>query len=310
MRTMRTVTQTQGSLISDYASRMSEALIRNRAEIEVRAARVEAELSIKARSEFLANMNHELRTPLNAIIGFATMLRDIDEYDLSAEQKKSYAEYILQSADLLLGHINTLLEIAALDSGNLELHDDVVDCCVTLEAAMTRAKIRADAAGVSIERRDEGEDVLAWGDTERIGQAIDHLLQTAIKSCPKSGRILVRACVEESGWAEIAIRDNGEGFDNKELHEALEAFKQVHRGLDRSFAGPGVGYAVAKTFVEMQGGRFFIKSRKGQGTLVRITLPPPRDAANVTHPDPNEVTKDAGAQQGARENMERADDAA
>lgn len=278
MRALKLFTQSEGSLIADYASRMSEALSRRNAEIEVRAARMEADLAIKARSEFLANMNHELRTPLNAIIGFATMLRDTSEYDLDEEQRSTYAAYILQSADLLLGHINTVLEVAALESGGVELNDDVVDFCVLLMEALERAHIRAEAADITIDRRDNGEDVIGWGDAERVSQAVDHLLQTAIKACGEGGNILVRASVNEYGWAEIAVRDDGEGLSPEALHAALEAFKQVHRGLDRSFSGPGIGYAIAKTFIEMQGGRFSIKSQPGQGTLVRISLPPPEQA--------------------------------
>ena len=110
MRHLDVFTSHDGSLLADYEARLGEAVMRNRAALEVRTARAEAEQAIKSRSEFLANMNHELRTPLNAIIGFATMLRDAQEYDFSEDQKTAYAEYILQSGDLLLGHINTLLE--------------------------------------------------------------------------------------------------------------------------------------------------------------------------------------------------------
>ena len=294
MQALKLLNETDGSLLSDYTSRMGEALLRRKTDIEIRAARVEAELAIKARSEFLANMNHELRTPLNAIIGFATMLRDKAQYEMDDEQRSGYAEYILQSADLLLGHINTILEVAALESGGVELEDDEFDLGEALDAALERTKIRAQAAKISISRRDDQDKVAAWGDPERFGQAIDHLLQAAIKACNEEGRILVRACLDERGWPEIAVRDDGVGLTPAETKAALEAFKQVHRGLDRTFSGPGVGYAVAKTFVEMQGGRFTIKSRKGKGTLVRISLPPPNakpsakkfeaDATQEAHP--------------------------
>lgn len=275
MRALKPFKQSQGSLLEDYASRMGEALVKRRAELEARAARAEAEMAIKSRSEFLANMNHELRTPLNAIIGFATMLRDSEEYELGAEQRQSYAEFILQSADLLLGHINTLLDVAALESGKVEIHDQAIDVGVLLEESISRAKVRADAADVKIERLDSETGVFAWGDEQHLSQATDHLLQTAIKSSPKGGRVLVRAGLTDKGWVEIAIRDEGEGLSNEELYEALNAFKQTLRGLDRSWVGPGVSYAIAKTFVEMQGGRFSIESRIGEGTLVQISLPPP-----------------------------------
>jgi len=74
---------------------------------------------------------------------------------------------------------------------------------------------------------------------------------------------------------EIAIRDEGEGLTDDEVKDALTAFNEVHRGLDRAFSGPGVGYAIAKTFIEMQGGQFHIKSRKDRGTFVRLVLPEP-----------------------------------
>lgn len=308
MRALKLFAQSEGTLIADYASRMSETLVRRRADIASRAARVEAELAIKAHSEFLANMNHELRTPLNAIIGFATMLREGEQYGLSEEQRRSYVDYILQSADLLLGHINTLLEVAALESGGVELSDDEFDFGTALDEALDRVRIRAEAANVLLERRDEGGDVAAWGDAERTGQALDHLLQAAIKSCGEGGRVLVRACFDEKGWAEIAVRDDGAGLTEEELSDALGAFKQVHHGLDRSFSGPGIGYAIAKTFIEMQGGRFVIKSRKGQGTLVCIALPPLGEAAQ---PDPASRKKaDKTASAPERFSVERTDDAA
>jgi signal transduction histidine kinase len=303
MPALKLFNQPDGSLIADYASRMSEVLARQQTEIEVRAARMEADLAIKARSEFLANMNHELRTPLNAIMGFATMLRDGEQYTLSDEQHTAYAEYILQSADLLLGHINTILEVAALESGSVELRNDAVDFCEVLDGAIERARVRADAAEVTIERRDEGAEINGWGDAERTGQAVDHLLQTAISLSAEKGRILVRACFDDHGRAEIAVRDDGAGLSPEEIKQALEAFAEPHRGLDRSFAGPGVGYAVAKTFIEMQGGAFHIKSRKGHGTLVRIALPPPGAKANP-------ASDEDGAAQPEKPSLEKPDDAA
>ncbi len=308
MRALTLLSQAEGSLIDEYASGMAEAIVRRRAEIAVNAARIEAELTIKARSEFLANMNHELRTPLNAIIGFATMLRDGGAYRVDKEKQEHYSEYILQSADLLLGHLNTILEVAALESGSVEVSDEAIDFSAILDAAVERAGIQGNAANVAIERRDEGVGVMASGDAERAGQAVDHLLQTSIRTCTEGGRILVRACSVENGWAEIAVRDNGEGLTKEEVRQSLEAFKQVHRGLDRSFSGPGVGYAVAKTFIEMQGGRFFIKSRKGEGTLVRIMLPPPRnDAVYDTQPD-NDADESLKGQ--SQSIVERTEDAA
>ncbi|WP_375203799.1 sensor histidine kinase [Hyphococcus sp.] len=294
--------ESSGSRLAEYGARMGELMFRRRAELEARAARIEAELAIKARSEFLANMNHELRTPLNAIIGFATMLRDGEDYSLGAEQQRTYAEYILQSADLLLGHINTLLEVAALESGRVEINEGPIDFAALLDEAVDRAQVRAEAAGIKIKRQGARADLLGWGDAERFSQAVDHLIQTALKLSHEGGQVHVKASRTGPGWAEIAVRDEGDGFTDEELSEALEAFKELHRGLDRSFLGPGVGYAVAKTFVEMQGGRFYVESRPGQGTLARISLPP----ADALYAEPPQEEDESGVENTA----ERDDDAA
>lgn len=283
MRAQKPFAAGEGSLIGSYSAKLAEAFAVRRAERAARAARAAAELSIRARSEFLSNMNHELRTPLNAIIGFATMLRDTETYELSDEQRRSYSDYVLQSADLLLGHINTILEAAALDSGNVEMAKREIDFVEVLDKALARASIAAAGAGVTLIRRDAAGPILGWGDAQRFSQALDHLLRTAIKSSEKGGRVFARAGRTEQEWPEIAIRDHSKGLDHDAVDKTLSVFDEVHRGLDRSFAGPGVGLAIAKTFVEMQGGRFDLKSRPGQGTIARMSLPPAKIAAAPAH---------------------------
>jgi len=284
MRSLGKFESNSSSLMSAFASGMAEAMAVRRAGLTAKAARAEAEASIKARAEFLANMNHELRTPLNAIIGFTTMLKEGAQYNLSAEQRDSYADYVLQSADLLLSHINTLLETAALDGGEVAMEPASIDLPKALEDAVDRAKIAAAAAKVTLDVKPDpdGASAIGWGDPVRTGQALDHVIRTAIKFSSEGGRILVRTLIDQQGWGEIAVRDRGPGMSAEEIGRALSAFAETHRGLDRSFAGPGVGLAIAKTFVELQGGRFSIKSKLGEGTLVRIALPPPVADAKPT----------------------------
>ncbi|MEL7491804.1 MAG: HAMP domain-containing sensor histidine kinase [Pseudomonadota bacterium] len=274
MRSLNPFTQRADSLISAYAAKMVESTVVRRAAAEAKTARAEAELSIRARSQFLANMNHELRTPLNAVIGFATMLRDGRSYELSEEKQQSYAEYILQSADLLLGHINTILETAALDSGEIEINQTQTDLAPILRSAAERMKITAKALNVSVVLKTEEEAIYAWVDEDRVSQAIDHLLRIALKASERGDQVFARIATDADGWPEIAVRDTGKGLSDAELNAALNAFAGVNRGLDRSFEGPGVELAIAKTFVEMQGGKFRIKSKVGKGTLVRASLPP------------------------------------
>lgn len=279
MRSLTKTDRASSSIMADFAAGMAEAAAVRRAGLEANAARAAAEMSIKARSAFLANMNHELRTPLNAIIGFASMLKETATYALSEDQRGAYADYILQSADLLLGHINTLLEAAALDGGDVTLAPESIDLSAALGDAVKRAKVAADAADVMFEAKVEAAPSIGWGDPVRLSQALDHVIRTAVRFSPKGSRILLRASADKDGWAEVAVRDRGPGLSPEEIDKALTAFNEVHRGLERSFAGPGIGLAIAKSFVELQGGRFIVKSRPGEGTLVRIALPPPKAAA-------------------------------
>ncbi|HXI88072.1 MAG TPA: ATP-binding protein, partial [Parvularculaceae bacterium] len=162
-------------------------------------------------------------------------------------------------------------------------------------AAVARATIAADAAGVRIENRTvAGDDNRCWCDEARAAQAIDHVLRIALRASPKGARVFVRAAPGASGWPEIHIRDRGEGLAPEEVRQALAVFDEVHRGLDRSFAGPGVGFAIAKTFVEIQGGRFEIDSRQGQGVLVRISLPRPEADVKTSESAGGEPVRMAG----------------
>ncbi len=281
-----------------YLGNMSDALTRAQAQRNLKAANLAVEEAIRIRSSFLENMNHELRTPLNAIIGFASMLLNGDEYELDKKKKNSYAEYILQSADLLLGHINTILEVAALDTGSqMPMHADE-DMDTILDAALVRIRTRAKSADVTIvngsNKKDKDPDISVpkiWTDQQKLGQALDHLLQTAIKSCEGGGKILTRIVVDKNDWVQIQIRDDGVGFSEEEITESLDCFNVIETGLQKPFAGPGLGIALAKTFIEMQGGVFTIKSKKGKGTLSTIGFPPAVNFVNQ-HEDIKESLKE------------------
>lgn len=268
MRTQTVFASREASLLAGYSARMAESLAVRRA---ARSAK-EAATSIRSRSEFLSNMNHELRTPLNAIIGFSTMLRDEETYGLAADQRRSYAEYILQSADLLLAHINTILSIADIDAGSLMIESDSVDIAAELKSAADRAAVAASAAGVTIEFKRAAVES-AVGDNRRFGQALDHILRAAIAASPKGGKVLTRIGLDDAGGCEVAVRDFGEGYDAATINRMLNVFGETHRGLDRSLSGARVGLAIAKCVVELQGGRFSIESRPGKGAIVRASLP-------------------------------------
>ncbi len=266
----------RASYLDRYVDQYRDLTNRRRANVALRAAHVEAELAYKARGEFLANMNHELRTPLNAIIGFANMMKDAETYGLSKEQTTEYLEYILQSSDLLLGHINTILDLASAESG-AKIVRQKIDSLELLEHTVGKYRAMAKQAVVSLNLSSDPNLPKVDVDPDRIDTALSHLIENAITYCDEGGRVdvMVRRGrrTGHQDWLYIAIKDNGAGMTNEELARALKAFEQVHQGLNRRFEGAGIGLPIAKAFIELNGGRFDVKSRKGQGTTVRFALP-------------------------------------
>ena len=276
MQTYYGRTAKKATFLDSYVSQYRDLVTRRRANVALRAARIEAELAYKARGEFLANMNHELRTPLNAIIGFANMMKDSDTYGLSKEQTTEYLEYILQSSDLLLGHINTILDLASAESGAKIVRQKIVSLEL-VEHSIEKYRPMSDAAGVELTLSHDPDLPLIDVDPDRIDTALSHLLENAITYCEEGGRVVVMLRqgrrTGSQDWLYIAVKDNGAGMSSEELARALKAFEQVHQGLHRRFEGAGIGLPIARAFIELNGGRFDVKSRKGQGTTVRFALP-------------------------------------
>ncbi len=265
------------SLLDDYVNRYSDAVVRRRANVALRAARIESEIAYKTRGEILANMNHELRTPLNAIVGFTNMLKDSEQYELTPEQTGEYLDYILQSAELLLTHINTILDLASAQSGGAKMRRQPVSAKDLFDHCIEEFRTMAEQAGVELDLSVEPGLPHIEVDASRIGTAVTHLIENAVTYCEEgcTVSVLVRKGRRTGGrdWVYVAIKDNGAGMTSEELSRALKSFEQVHQGLHRKFEGSGIGLPVAKSFIELNGGKFYVKSNRGTGTTVRFALP-------------------------------------
>lgn len=288
------LTRPKSSLLDDYIDRYSDVLARRRSSVTLRAAKIEAELAYRARGEFLANMNHELRTPLNAIVGFATMMKEAKTYGLSEQQTGEYLDYILQSADLLLSHINTLLELAAAESGGARMQQRATPVADILQEVVARVQPMAEEANVEIDLSIEDGLPDLWIDPDKVITALSHLVENAVTYCGEGGetKVIARQGRQQDHreWVYLAVQDNGIGMTPEELDRALRIFEQVHQGLDRKYEGVGIGLPIAKSFIELNGGRFSVKSQKGIGTTVRMALPSRQEATGLPARDQEPVT--------------------
>lgn len=261
------------SLLRDYAEFAGAATSRRRSELRLNAARIEAELANRAKSEFIANMSHDLRTPLNAIIGFSEVLSLTDLVLKNAAKAKEYAGDISQAGRHLLGIINDILDLARLESGEPVVDLEPCDAGEILRLAVMFVGAQALAKGQTVETSSDPDLPLLLLDELRTKQIIINLLSNAVKFTPKGGTIRIRAGREEAGGVSLMVSDDGPGMSATELERALTRFGRVRNAVTRGQEGTGLGLTIVKLLSEAQGGQFQIKSAPGRGTQTSVVFP-------------------------------------
>lgn len=248
---------------------------RKKNEAALISARNEADRANKAKSEFLSSMSHELRTPMNAILGFGQLM----EYDeaLPAEHQDNVKE-ILKAGSHLLALINEVLDLAKVESGNIDLSlepialNAVVEECLALVSALAvRRNIRLSRHG------DTASAVRA--DRTRFKQVLLNLLSNAIKYNHEGGTVRLEVQSAEANRVRILVRDTGIGIPAGRLDEIFQPFNRVG-AEDSEIEGTGIGLTITRRLIEMMGGTVDVESTLGEGSVFWIELP--RDAVDNT----------------------------
>ena len=241
-------------------------------------ALVAAQDAAKAKEQFLSLLSHELRTPLTAIMGWADLLRDVEN---SADVAMEGLASIERNGHALLGLIDVLLDSTLMIRGRLQLHVQQITLRKPLESALSTVLLSARAKSIAIEAILPPEDVFVEGDRDRIQQVIVNLLNNAVKYTPKGGRIEVtlKADVEH---AELVVSDNGEGIAAEVLPYIFERFRQGDSSNRRSHGGLGMGLAIARDITNLHGGTLTATSL-GVGKGSRFTLHLPHAQKLPTH---------------------------
>lgn len=252
------------------------AIERKRLTHSLLEAKVNAELASRAKSEFLANMSHELRTPLNAIIGFAEVLEGQSKGELGHPSYVDYVRDIHESGRHLLAVINSILDVAKVEAGHMELTEEPVELSSVI-ASVVRL-LRNEAAQAEVELACDLQDSLpaVYADRRLLRQIFSNLLSNAIKFSRVGGKVVVTAEVLSSGEIVGRVEDNGIGIAPEQLEHITQPFVQVQSTFTRSYQGTGLGLSIVKSFAELHGGRLDIASVHGKGTTVSVTLPADR----------------------------------
>jgi PAS domain S-box-containing protein len=246
------------------------------AEQSLRDAKEAAEAANVAKSQFLANMSHELRTPLNAIIGFSEAL----ELGMAGELQPRQAEYaglIHQSGEHLHTVINDILDLAKVDAGKLDLHEEsTIEPLSIIEACVTLMRSHAVAGSVALSIDADDRLPLLRADATRLKQILLNLVSNAVKFTGTGGSVVISVHREPQGGIAFVVRDTGPGMTPREIETALEPFGQVDAGDTRRYEGTGLGLPLAKRLAALHGGSLTVDSTKGVGTTVTVVLPADR----------------------------------
>jgi PAS domain S-box-containing protein len=285
--------------IEEHASRINEenveltrtlavAAERERAEGQIMSLNrqlqdsvAEAQAANQAKSIFLSTMSHEIRTPLNAILGYAQlMLRDPS---LGSDAKANLT-IIDRSGEHLLTLINEVLDMAKIESGQMQLKAQTFDLFRLLDDLAAMFHLRAEAKALSFEMLVDGEPApYIVADEGKVRQVMINLIGNAIKFT-KRGEIGLHVTLERRGagqlWLSARIRDTGPGILSEDQSALFESFTQARHGVNTS-EGTGLGLAISRKFARLMGGDITVTSTVGAGSIFHFEIPIERGEAGV-----------------------------
>ncbi|MBW4576678.1 MAG: response regulator [Aphanothece sp. CMT-3BRIN-NPC111] len=277
------------SYLVDITERKRAEKEREQLLVREQAARLEAEAANRMKDEFLATLSHELRTPLNAMLGWTSMLRT-RKFDEATTARA--LETIDRNTKSLAQLIEDVLDVSRIITGKIRLNVRPVELAQVIEAAMDTVRPAAEAKDIRIELLLDPGVGAVLGDPNRLQQVVWNLLSNAVKFTPPGGRVevelnsLTTTTALPCPYAQIRVSDTGQGISTDFLPYVFERFRQADSSTTRAQGGLGLGLAIVRHLVELQGGTVQVESLGlGQGATFIVHLPLMTVAPEATKPE-------------------------
>ena len=267
-----------GNTINHFVAVHEDITQRKAAEEKLTAAKEQAEIASRTKSEILANTSHELRTPLNAIIGFSSAIKNETYGPLNNSFYGEYIDIIKESGEHLLDLINDILDVASLEASQIKLCESTFRLADVLKSSLRFVAPHAERNHIKVSQDQVDDSLFLFADERRIKQIFLNLLSNAVKFTKDGGEIEVRTTCKNNHGLVISISDTGIGMDENDIVKAMSEFGQVESDHTRKYHGTGLGLPLTQGLVELHGGTLEIHSTKGAGTTVKIHLPKERVA--------------------------------
>ena len=243
---------------------------KKQAEEALKTAKEKAEESDRLKSAFLANMSHEIRTPMNGILGFAELLK---EPGLTGEKQGEYIRIIENAGTRMLNIINDIVNISKIESGQMEINMTDSDINEQIEYIYSFFKPNFDKKSIQFSYKISlpSNEAIIKTDREKLFAILTNLVKNAIKYTEK-GFIEFGYTIKEK-QLEFYVKDTGVGIDSDRQVAIFERFIQADISDKMALQGAGLGLAISKAYVEMLGGKIWVESKKGEGSIFYFTMP-------------------------------------
>jgi PAS domain S-box-containing protein len=242
-------------------------------EHDLKQAKTDAERAAMVKDQFLAALSHELRTPLTPVLATVSALSADDSLPPNV---RSAVSMIRRNVELQTRLIDDLLDLTRVARGKIALKLDAIDLTVAVREAVEMSRSEADAKGVRVDIVGDAAPCYIRGDGARVRQVLWNLIKNAVKFTPRDGEVTVAILPANEGddHVTLTVRDTGIGIPEHLIERIFQPFEQGDPQMAKRFGGLGLGLAISKALVELQGGELTARSPGiGCGATFTLTLP-------------------------------------